>query len=109
MVNGRLLHALPKEVEGLCDPKMHLDHKAGNKMYVDFAGVKRSIANTDKGEVIVVEVFVASQLAYIEAFSSQQKEDFIAACENALHFYGGVPAAIVPANLKALILSRSVS
>lgn len=34
---------------------------------------------------------------------SQQKEDFIAACEGALHYYGGVPSAIVPDNLKAAV------
>ncbi|WP_243770912.1 hypothetical protein [Mucilaginibacter rubeus] len=38
---------------------------------------------------------------------SQQKEDFIAACENTLHFIGGVPAAIVPDNLKAAVTKSS--
>jgi transposase len=89
------------------NPTMHLDHKAGDKLYVDFAGEKLSITDKDTGEVIEVEVFVAilgaSQLTYVEAVLSQQKEDFIAACENALHFYGGVPDAIVPDNLKAAV------
>ena len=89
------------------NPTMHLDHKAGDKLYVDFAGEKLSITDKETGEVIEVEVFVAilgaSQLTYVEAVMSQQKEDFIAACENALHFYGGVPAAIVPDNLKAAV------
>lgn len=89
------------------NPTMHLDHKAGDKMYVDYAGEKMSITDKETGEVITVEVFVAilgaSQLTYAEAVLSQQKEDFIAACENALHFYGGVPSAIVPDNLKAAV------
>ncbi|GAB3416799.1 Mu transposase domain-containing protein [Niabella aquatica] len=38
---------------------------------------------------------------------SQQKEDFIAACENSLHFYGGIPAAIVPDNLKSAVTKSS--
>jgi transposase len=38
---------------------------------------------------------------------SQQKEDFIGACEGALHYYGGVPAAIVPDNLKSAVLKSS--
>jgi transposase len=58
-----------------------------------------------------MEVFVAilgaSQLTYVEAVASQQKEDFIAACENALHYYGGVPAAIVPDNLKSAVTKSS--
>lgn len=89
------------------NPTMHLDHKAGDKLYVDFAGEKLSITDKETGEVIEVEVFVAilgaSQLTYVEAVASQQKEDFIAACEDALHYYGGVPSAIVPDNLKAAV------
>lgn len=89
------------------NPTMHMDHKAGDKLYVDFAGEKLSITDKETGEVIAVEVFVgilgASQLTYVEAVLSQQKEDFIAACEDALHYYGGVPAAIVPDNLRAAV------
>jgi transposase len=89
------------------NPVMHLDHKAGDKLYVDYAGEKMSITDKETGEVIMVEVFVAilgaSQLTYVEAVMSQQKEDFIAACEGALHYYGGVPSAIVPDNLKAAV------
>ena len=34
---------------------------------------------------------------------SQKKEDLIKACENAFHFYGGAPCAIVPDNLKSAV------
>jgi transposase len=89
------------------NPVMHQDHKVGDKLYVDFAGVKQSFVNKETGEVIDVEVFIAilgaSQLTYVEAFMSQQKEDLIAACENAFHYIGGVTAAIVPDNLKAAV------
>jgi hypothetical protein len=89
------------------NPTMHMDHKVGDKLYVDFAGEKMSYTDKETGEIIPVEVFVAilgaSQLTYVEAVMSQQKEDFIAACENTLHFIGGVPAAIVPDNLKAAV------
>ena len=34
---------------------------------------------------------------------SQRKEDLITACENALHFFGDAPVAIVPDNLKAAV------
>src|SRR6201996_4181943 len=93
------------------NPTMHMDHKAGDKLYVDFAGEKLSITDKDTGEIIPMEVFVAilgaSQLTYAEAVMSQQKEDFIAACENTLHYIGGVPAAIVPDNLKAAVTKSS--
>jgi len=86
---------------------MHFEHKAGDKMFVDFAGNKLKIVDRASGEVSEVEVFVAilgaSQLTYVEAVESQKKEDFIYAVENALHFFGGVPAAIVPDNLKSAV------
>lgn len=39
----------------------------------------------------------------MEALASQRKEDFIEALQNALVFFGGVPRAIVPDNLKAAL------
>ncbi|MFM8453689.1 MAG: IS21 family transposase [Gammaproteobacteria bacterium] len=86
---------------------MKMQHKAGDKLFVDYAGDKLSIVDKGTGEVQPVEVFVAilgaSQLTYIEASFTQQKEDFVASCENAIHYYGGVPMAIVPDNLKSAV------
>ena len=85
-----------------------MEHKAGDKMFVDFAGIKQSIINAKNGEVTQVEVFVAvlgsSQQCYIEAVRSQKKEDWIKANENALHFFGGVPRCIVPDCLKSAVI-----
>lgn len=92
-------------------PVMHMEHKAGDKMYIDFAGEKLSITDRDTGEIRSVEVFAAilgcSQLMYAEAVVSQKKEDLIRACENALQFFGGVPSAIVPDNLKSAVTKSS--
>ena len=88
-------------------PVAHLEHKAGDRMYVDFAGDKLHIVDRETGVKVPVEVFVAilpcSQLTYVEAVMSQKKEDFIHACENAFYFYGGTPQVIVPDNLKAAV------
>lgn len=85
----------------------HVEHPAGDQMYVDFAGDKLQIADAETGEVRTVEVFVAilpcSHYTYCEAVWSQKKEDLIVACENALRFFGGAPMAIVPDNLKAAV------
>ena len=93
------------------NPTMHMEHKAGDKLYVDFAGDKLEIINEQTGEIKPVEVFVAilgaSQLTYVEAVMTQQKEDFIFACENALHYCSGVPRAIVPDNLKSAVSKSS--
>lgn len=85
---------------------MHMEHKAGEKLFIDFAGKKLHITHTD-GSQQPVEVFLAvlgySQLTYCQAVYSQKKEDFIAALTNSLLFFGGVPQAIVPDNLKAAV------
>jgi transposase len=93
-------------------PVMHIEHIAGDKMYIDYAGEKLHIVNKETGEITDVEVFVsvlgASQLTYIEAALSQSKEDFITCCEHALAYYGGVPMAIVPDNLKSAVTKSSL-
>ena len=90
------------------NPVMHMEHKAGEKMYVDYAGQKLHILDPESGADVPVEVFVAilgaSQLTYVEASYSQKKEDFIGSCENALHYFGGVPNAIVTDNLKSAVI-----
>jgi transposase len=92
-------------------PVMHIEHKAGDKMFIDFAGEKMHIIDKDTGEQIAVEVFAAilgcSGLTYVEAVASQTKSDLVTACENALYYYGGVPAAIVPDNLKSAVIKSS--
>jgi len=85
---------------GQSHPVMRIDHKAGEKMYIDFAGSR-----------FAVEVFVAilgcSQLTYVEAVFSQKKEDLIKVCGNALHYFEGVPQVIVPDNLKSAVTKSS--
>ena len=84
---------------------MHIEHKAGDKMFVDFTGKKLFLTDPKTGKKREVEVFVAvlgaSQLTYVEATESQQQADWIRANENALWYMGGVPQAIVPDCLKS--------
>lgn len=58
------------------NPMMHMEHKAGDKLYVDFAGDKLTIVDPHTGELQPVEVFAAilgaSQLTYVEAVKTQQ-------------------------------------
>lgn len=92
-------------------PVMHIEHKAGDKTYIDFAGDKLSIVDPLTGEEKKVEVFAAilgcSQLTYVEAVPSQKTEDLIRAIENAFHYFGGTTAAIVPDNLKSAVTKSS--
>ena len=86
---------------------MHMEHKAGDKTYVDFAGDKFKIVDPSTGQFKEVEIFTsilgASQLAYVEATESQRKEDWIRANENAFRTFGGVTAAIMPDQLKSAV------
>jgi len=92
-------------------PSMHMVHIAGDKMYVDYTGVRLRALDVSTGELADVEVFVAilgaSQMTYVEAVASQRVEDFIACCENALHYFGGAPRAVVPDNLKSAVIKSN--
>lgn len=93
------------------NPAMHMVHKAGDKMFVDYAGKTLQVTDMDTGEITEVQFFVAilgaSQYTYAEASLSQRKEDFIASVENAIHYFKGVPAAIVPDNLRSAVTKSS--
>lgn len=86
---------------------MHFEHKAGDKLFVDYAGKRLSIVDWSTGEIKKAEVFVAllgaSQLTYVEASLSQKKEDFIASLARSFEYFGGVPSAIVPDNLRSAV------
>ena len=86
---------------------MHMDHKAGDKAFIDFAGKHLQIVNRNTGEISDVEVFVsilgASQYTYAEAVATQQKHDWISANQNAFYYFGGVTRAVVPDCLKTAV------
>ena len=85
----------------------HVEHYAADRMYIDFAGDRLEVVDEMTGETKKAEVFVAilpfSHYTYCEAVWSQRKEDLIKACENAMQYFEGVPAAIVSDNLKAAV------
>jgi len=89
------------------NPVMRFNHKAGDKMFIDYTGKKLSIVDPETGELSYLEVFVAilgaSGYTYVEACRSQKREDFISCIVNALNFFGGVPRAIVTDNLKSAV------
>jgi transposase len=93
------------------NPSMHMEHKVGDKMYVDFAGATLPYVDTDTGEIRQAQVFVAilgwSQYTYVEAMHGQTIEEFIAACQNAFHYFNGVPLALIPDNLKSAVSKAS--
>jgi len=83
---------------------MHLEHKPGEKMEVDWAGQTMVVTDNVTGELIPAYIFVAvlpcSGYAYAEAFFSRTQESWIAAHVNAYQHFGGVTRILVPDNLK---------
>lgn len=93
------------------NPVMHMHHKAGDKMFIDYAGKTLEFIDQENQKIQEVQFFVAilgaSQYTYAEATPSQQKGDFIKSIENALHYFKGVPAAIVPDNLRSAVIKSN--
>lgn len=83
---------------------MHLNHKPGEIMQVDWAGDTAALVDTDTGEIIPAYVFVAtlpySAYSYVEAFLSMDQEAWCAVHVNALNYFGGVTRVIQCDNLK---------
>jgi transposase len=89
------------------EPVLRQPHEPGQKLFVDWAGLKVPIHHAD-GSVSQASLFVAvlgfSNQTYAEAFANEQLEQWIAAHGHALAFYGGVPRAIVPDNPKTAVI-----
>jgi len=86
-------------------------HKAGEKCFVDYSGVRPSITDPKTGERTAVELFVAvmgaSNYTYVEATATQRSTDWIASHVRLVEFLGGVPHALVPDQLKSGVVVAS--
>ncbi|WP_341677276.1 IS21 family transposase [Niveibacterium sp. SC-1] len=86
---------------------MRQTHRPGDKLFVDFAGRTVEIFEADqppRKAQIFVAVLGASSLTFAYAVWTQSIEDWIEAHVRAFEFFGGVPAWVVPDNLKAAVL-----
>ncbi len=82
-------------------------HRAGEKAFLDFSGVKPHLVDRATGEIVEVELFVAvlgaSSYTYAEAVESQDLSNWCGAHVRMLEYFGGVPEIFVPDNLKSAI------
>jgi len=96
----RYLHWLKKQKRS-----MRQFHKAGEKLFVDYAGQTMPIVCASTGEVrtaqIFVAVFGASNYTFAEASYSQSLPDWLGSHVRAFEFFGGVPELVIPDNLKS--------
>ena len=83
---------------------MRQHRRAGEKLFVDFAGPTVPLSDGSRA-FIFVAAMAASSFVFACATLAQRMEDWIACMVRALHFYGGVPQLIVPDNPRALIAS----
>lgn len=90
---------------GQLDVVMRQEHRAGEKLFVDFAGMMMPIVDATTGEVHEHPVFVAalgaSSYSYAEVCADQSARSWAEAHVRAYEWIGGVPAVTVPDNLKA--------
>ena len=82
-------------------------HRAGEKLFIDYCGPTVPVVNPDTGEIRQAQIFVAvlgaSNYTFACATWTQKREDWLAAHVQALDFFGGVPALLVPDNLKSAV------
>lgn len=97
-----------REYVGKLDISMRQDHRAGECVFVDFAGRTVPYTDTVTGEVNKAQVFVGvlgcSNYTFVYAVRSQAVPDWIEAHNRMYQFFGGAPQIEVPDNLKAAVI-----
>lgn len=87
------------------DLRMLQRHKAGEKLFVDFAGLAMPVVDPQSGEVRQVQVFAgamgSSQKLFAKAYEGQDLRSWLSAHVEAFEFYGAIPEILVPDNLKS--------
>jgi transposase len=90
---------------GKLDVVMRQEHRAGEKLFVDYAGQCAEVVDRRTGEIRQAQIFVAvlgaSSYTYAEATWSQQLPDWIGSHVRAFGFFGGTSELLVPDNLRS--------
>lgn len=90
------------------DVVLRHNHIPGDKVFVDYAGQTVGLIDASTGEERQAQVFVAvlgaSSYTFAEATWTQSLPDWLGSHVRALEFFGGVPLAAVPDNLKSGVL-----
>jgi transposase len=86
------------------EPRMRQIHKAGEKLFVDYAGLTARVVDRTTGEVREAQVFVAalgaSSYTFVEATWTQDLRDWTGSHVRAFEYFGGVPELVIPDNIK---------
>jgi len=88
-------------------PTMHIEHKGGDKLFVDYSGDGLSYIERLTGEIVKVELFVASwavsSYAYAEGTHTQGLADWVQVHNRMFRFFKCVPHGLVPDNYKTSV------
>lgn len=88
-------------------PTMRQRHVAGQKAFVDWAGMTVEIIDRVTGEVIDAQIFVgamgASSFTHARAYRSQRQRDWLMAHVHLFETLGVVPEIVVPDNTKTAV------
>lgn len=88
----------------------HFTAAPGESMEVDFAGTTFRVTDPYTGDVQEVVVFVAalpySQAIYAEGMTNLSEAHWINVNNNALQYFGGVPALVIPDNCKQAVIAN---
>jgi transposase len=91
------------------NPSMRITHKAGEKLFVDYAGLTMRYTDPSSREERKAYIFVAtwgaSNYTYAEAHPSQTLTSWVGGHIRALEYFGGVPELLVPDNTKTGVTS----
>ena len=96
-----------RDWSGQLKRSMRQIHRAGEKLFADYAGPTVPIIDASTGDIRPASIFVAvlgaSSYTFACATPGQTQNDWLTGIGRALKFIGGVPALIVPDNLRALV------
>ncbi|HAT1945938.1 TPA: IS21 family transposase [Legionella pneumophila] len=96
-----------KDWLGRQKPSMRQTHRAGEKLFIDYCGPTLDVIDPATGEIRTASIFVAvlgaSNYTYAEATWDQKLPNWIGSHVRAFQFFGGVPALLVPDNLKSAV------
>jgi transposase len=92
---------------GQLDVVMRQEHRAGEKLFTDWAGMTMTITDPATGEETEEQVFVAtlgaSNFTYAEVFATQELHHWVAGHVHAYEYMKGVAAITVPDNPRTAV------
>ena len=96
---------------GRLDAVMRQVYRAGEKAFVDYAGLKSRVVDRSTGEerdaMVFVGVLAASNYTFVDVTRSRTLPDWTMSHVRMFEFWGGVPQLVIPDNEKAAVHKAS--